>query len=150
MPRCVTVDNFRDDPLYPRVERAVAEILAVGKVVAPIDVFVRMGILHERDVDEWSAGRIPSLERVIHGNLTMLRRLLHILRMHAHDLCLIPRETLYRLKGNHRVTLRFTKTNEPRLEKAYSRHFVWPGKKPFFEGEDQRDEKPPQQEGEAC
>jgi len=27
--------------------------------------------------------------------------------------------------------LRFTKTGDPRLEEAYSQHFVWPGKDPF-------------------
>ena len=40
----VTVEDFRRDPMYPRVERAVATILANGKVVAPVDVLVRMDI----------------------------------------------------------------------------------------------------------
>jgi hypothetical protein len=27
--------------------------------------------------------------------------------------------------------LRFTKTGDPKIEKAYTTHFVWPGKRPF-------------------
>jgi hypothetical protein len=33
----VTVHDFRSDPIFPRIERAVAAILAKGKVVAPVD-----------------------------------------------------------------------------------------------------------------
>ncbi|MDD5309912.1 MAG: hypothetical protein PHU25_21555 [Deltaproteobacteria bacterium] len=41
----VRVDTYRDDPLYPRIVRAVAAILGRGKVVAPVDVLVGMSIL---------------------------------------------------------------------------------------------------------
>jgi len=34
------VDDFRRDPMFPRVERVVAALLANGKVVAPVDVLV--------------------------------------------------------------------------------------------------------------
>jgi hypothetical protein len=27
--------------------------------------------------------------------------------------------------------LQFAKTGDPKLEEAYARHFVWPGKEPF-------------------
>ena len=40
-----TVATYRDDPLYPRIERAVTGILAQGKVVAPVDVLVDMCLL---------------------------------------------------------------------------------------------------------
>jgi hypothetical protein len=86
--------TYRDDPLYPRIERAVASILATGKVVAPVDVLVDMGLLAPEKLEDWRRGRVPYLEQVIHGNL-------------------------------------ITKTGDPRLEEAYARHFVWPGKGPF-------------------
>jgi hypothetical protein len=62
----VSVDQYREDPLYPRIVRAVEPLLARGKVVAPVDVLVGMGLL-----------------------------------------------------------------DPAKLEEAYSRHFVWPGKGPF-------------------
>lgn len=123
-----TVDNYRDDPLYPRIVRACAAILATGKVVAPVDVLVHMGMLPPKDLARWRRGQVPYLERVIQGNLTRLSRLLRILGFHAHDLNLVASVTAYRQRSSR---LRFTKTGDPRLEKVYARHFVWPGKGPF-------------------
>jgi hypothetical protein len=127
-----TVDNYRDDPLYPRIVRAVAPLLEHGKVVAPVDVLMGMGILDARHLEDWRFGRVPYLERVINCNLSRLSRLLRILRFHAHDLNLVPSSTAYMRWGKGpKQRLRFTKTGDQRLEEAYSRHFVWPGKGPF-------------------
>jgi hypothetical protein len=128
----LTIDSFRSDPLYPRIARAVSEILVQGKVVAPIDVLVRMDLLTPAQVVDWRRGRVPYLERVIQGNLTRLGRLLRILRMHAHELNLVPSQAAYVRHGGGRAQrLRFSKTGEPGVEEAYARHFVWPGKGPF-------------------
>ena len=127
-----TVDDFRGDPLFSRIERVVAKILVQGKVVAPVDVLVGMGLLTSECLEDWRRGRVPFLERQILGNLTRLSRLLRILRMHAHDLNLVPTVVEYRRWGKGpKQRLRFTKTGDPRLEEAYARHFVWPGKGPF-------------------
>jgi len=130
--RAVGVDNFRDDPLYPKVARAVEQLLARGKTVAPVDVLVAMGLLSPAQVEDWLRGRVPYLEKVINCNLTRLSRLLRILRFHAHDLNLVPSATAYvRQSKGPRARLRFTKTGDPKLEEAYAWHFVWPGKGPF-------------------
>jgi len=129
----VTVATYRDDPLYPRIERAVAAILAKDKIVAPIDVLVGMNLLAPEKLEDWRRGRIPYLEKVIKCNLTRLSRLLRILRFHAHDLNLMPSVTVYLRRGRGpKQRLRFTKTGGPKLEEAYTRHFVWPGKYPFY------------------
>ena len=39
----VTVHTYRQDRYYPRVVRAVANILARSDVVAPVDVLLEMG-----------------------------------------------------------------------------------------------------------
>lgn len=127
-----SVDNFRSDPLFPRIERAVACILAKGKVVAPVDVLVAMQILDPARLEDWRRGRLPYLERVIQGNLSRLSRLLRILRFHAHDLHLVPTPTVYVRHGKGpKQQLRFTKTRDANLEAAYALHFVWPGKRPL-------------------
>jgi hypothetical protein len=46
----VSAESFRDDPMFPAVERAVAAILADGKVVAPVDVIVRIAWLSAADL----------------------------------------------------------------------------------------------------
>ena len=138
------VRNFRSDPLFPRIERTVAAILAKGKVVAPVDVLVGMQLLEPEQLAAWRHGRVPYLERVIHANLTRLSRLLRILRLHAHDLNLKPSHTVYcRWGKGPKQVLRFSKTGDPNLEAAYSRHFVWPGKRPFGTPKSAADEAAP-------
>src|SRR5262249_46250529 len=128
----VTVTDYRADPIFASVERAVASILANGKVVAPVDVMVRIGWLSAADLEAWRFGRVPFLERVIHCNLTKLSRFLRIVGFYCHDLNLTASHTAYVKWGKGaRTPLRFTKTREERLEKVYARHFVWPGKIPF-------------------
>ena len=140
----VSVDSFRDDPMFPMVERAVAAVLAGGKIVAPVDVIVRIGWLSPADLEAWRFGRVPYLERVIRCNLTRLSRCLRILGFHCHDLNLSASQTAYVKWGKgKRTPLRFTKTNEARLEKIYARHFVWPGKGPFHPPRPRRDPRTP-------
>lgn len=125
------VANFRADPLFPRIERAVASILAKGRVVAPVDVLVAMQLLAPDKLDDWRRGRVPYLEQVIGCNLARLSRLLRILRFYAHDLKLKPSQTVYCRHGKGpKQLLRFTKTGDVNLEAAYSRHFVRLGKPP--------------------
>src|SRR5262245_43216714 len=76
----VSVDSYRDDSLYPRIVRAAELLLARGKVVAPVDVLVGMGLLDPAKLEAWRLGRVPFLEKVIDCNLTRLSRLLRILR----------------------------------------------------------------------
>ena len=126
------VDTFRDDPMFPRVERVVAELLHKGNVVAPVDVIIGLDLLRRAHLDDWRRGRVPYLERVVHCNLTRLSRLLRTLRFHAHDLNLKPSVTVYMCHGKGpKQRLRFSKTGDANLEQAYSTHFVWPGRRPF-------------------
>jgi hypothetical protein len=127
-----SVATYRKDPLYPRIVRAVETILEHGKVVAPVDVLVEMDLLAPGHLEDWRRGRVPYLEQVINCNLTRLSRLLRILRFHAHDLNLVPSVTAYMRWGKGpKRRIRFTKSGNPKLEEAYARHFVWPGKGPF-------------------
>jgi hypothetical protein len=128
----VSVETYRNDPLYPRIARAVETILEHQKFVAPVDVLVGMGLLTPDHLEDWRHGRVPYLEQVINCNLTRLSRLLRILRLHAHDLNLEPSVTVYGRWGEGpKRRLRFTKSGDPKLEEAYARHFVWPGKQAF-------------------
>jgi hypothetical protein len=121
----LSVNNFRSDPMFPRIERAVAEQLAEGNVVAPVDVLVGMGLLRTDHLEDWRRGRIAYLERVITCNLSRVSRLLRIMRFHAHDLDLEPSFTVYNRHGKGpRQLLRFSKTGYANLDSAYATHFV--------------------------
>jgi hypothetical protein len=121
--------GFKNDSLFPRIQRAVSAIGASGKVVTPIDVLVRMELLKPAQVEDWRLGRVAYLERVINCNLTRLGRILRILRAHALDLKLKPSHTAYCRWGKrgHKAPLRFSKSGDRKLEEAYSCHFVRKG-----------------------
>jgi hypothetical protein len=132
MGRRVSVHDFRDDPMFRRIERVVADLLARGNVVTPVDVLIGMGLLRPDRLNDWRCGRVPYLERVIDCNLARLSRLLRILRFHAHDLNLKASATVYMRYGKGpKQRLRFGKTGDAPIEAAYFTHFVWPGKRPF-------------------
>jgi hypothetical protein len=125
----ITLQNYMTDKYYPKIVKAVDNELKSQNFVTPIRVFVSMGLLEAKDIDNWQKGRVPYLEKVIRCNLAKASRILRILRFHAHDLNLKPSITVYRRKtGGGKIPLRFSKSSEKNIEEAYSRHFVKLGK----------------------
>jgi hypothetical protein len=128
-----SVENYRDFKDHPKIASAVARILARQRYVAPVEVFVELGLLLPEDLKRWQQGQVPRLERVIRCNLTRAGRILQLLRFHVHDLKLKPSITVYQHRGH---PLRFSRSGEPKIEEAWSRHFVVVGKRnPFAEVE---------------
>ena len=122
----LTVANYRDDKYYPKVVAAVARILEGKSYIAPVDLFVEMGLLDEEDLKRWKRGEGSQLERVIKCNLSKAGRVLRLLRFHAHDLNLGPSMTVYK---HGKKLLRFSRSGARPLEEAYSRSFVVLGKR---------------------
>jgi len=122
----VTVSTYRKDKYYPRVVKAIANILARSDVVAPVEVLMEMGNLSKKNHDAWRKGQVTYLERVFEGSLSKANRILRIIGFHVHDLNMVPRSTPYHQwgKGKDR-TLRFSKSGDRKLEAAYSRHHIW-------------------------
>ena len=122
----VTVNSYRKDKFYSRVVKAAGRILAREDVLSPIDILIEMGNLSKNNYEAWRKGQVPYLERVIEGNLSKANRILRIIGFHAHDLNMVPRQTVYHQwgKGKKRV-LRFSRSGDSNLEKAYSRHYIW-------------------------
>ena len=86
----ITVANYRQDPYYARIVKAVEGLLREKGFVAPLELFIRMDLLSPESVENWRRGRIAHLERAMRCNLAKAGRILRILRMHAHDLDLKP------------------------------------------------------------
>ena len=129
--RKITIENYRIQKEYPKIVAAVAQLLARQRFVAPIDVFLGLGLLDADDMAKWKRGGTPYLERVIRCNLSRASTILRILRFHAHDLNLGPSITRYMHRKN---ALRFSKTGEGPIEEAYARHFVVIGNKKLSAG----------------
>jgi hypothetical protein len=52
----ITLENYAVDRYYPRIVAAVEAALRSAGVVSPIDVFISMGLLEERHVEDWRRG----------------------------------------------------------------------------------------------
>lgn len=120
----LTPADYKADKLYPRVARAMAELLTSGLPVSAPAVFLKMGMLSEDNLTAWRCGKVPYLERVITGSLGKTNRVVRIISFHAHDLNLppAPPHSAGPIKHNGRP-LRFSKTGERRVEDAYKRVF---------------------------
>ena len=95
-------------------------------MVAPVDVLLEMGNLTPKHHEAWCRGHVPYLERVFAGSLSKANRILRLLGFHVHDLNMLPRRTVYHQwgQGTNRL-LRFSKSGNQDVEKAYATHYVW-------------------------
>lgn len=117
-------EDYRADKLFPRVARAMEELLASNTPVSAPAVFVKIGMLSEERLQAWRAGKVPYLERVIAGSLGKTERVVRIISFYAHDLKLplAPPHAAGPIKHKGRP-LRFCKTGARRVEEAYKRVF---------------------------
>ena len=88
---------------------------------APADVLMDIGVLDRARYDDWRAGRVPFLEAVCIVNLHKLSEIMREIRDNAARSGLKPSISSYRHKGK---TLQFSKTGNPKIEKAYATHYV--------------------------
>ena len=109
-----------------RVVRAAEAALAKRKFVTAIDVLVGVGWLERRRVDEWRQGRVDYLERVTVANLGKISTAMRSFRRWAQARGLKPSETAYLARTRDRRPLRFSKSGDPEIERAYRTHWVSP------------------------
>ena len=88
---------------------------------APVDVLMDLGVLDKKKYDDWRCGRVPYLEAVCNGNLHKLSEIMKEIRSFAEQNSWQPSLSSYKHKGKE---LRFSKTGNPQIEKAYATHYV--------------------------
>ena len=109
-----------------RVVRAAEAALAQRKFVTAIDVLVGLGWLEPRRVDEWRQGRIAYLEAVVTASLGKISTAMKVFRHWAAARGLAPSETAYVARTRDRRPLRFSKSGDEGIERAYRTHWVSP------------------------
>lgn len=121
------MDPRNKQALEQRVVRAAEATLAHQKYVSAIDVLTGMGLLAPTHLKNWRNGRIDFLERVIQGDLKKISLAMRIFRRWATAKGLKPSETQYvRHTRGPKVDLRFSKSGDLGIEKAYRTHYVSP------------------------
>ena len=109
-----------------RVARAADAALAVRKFVSAIDVLIGLGWLERRGVEAWRQGRVDYLERVVGANLGKISTAMRAFGRWAQGRGLKPSETVYVARTRDRRPLRFSKSGDSEIERAYRTHWVSP------------------------
>jgi hypothetical protein len=112
--------------LADRVVRAAEAALATQQYVSPIDVLVGVGWLDPGAEKRWRLGQIDCLERAVQANLSRISAAMKLFRSWATGKGLNPSETRYVARAPRRQTLRFSRSGEPGIERAYRTHWLSP------------------------
>jgi hypothetical protein len=115
-----------ENKLEQRVVRAAEAALAERKFVTAIDVLVGVGWLEPRRVEEWRQGRVDYLERAVVASLGKISTAMQCFGRWAKARGLQPSETGYVARTRDRRPLRFSKSGDPGIERAYRTHWVSP------------------------
>ena len=106
--------------------RAAQAALATNHFVSPVDVLVGLGWLPQIRLDEWRQGRVDALETVVSANLSKVSRSMAVFRRWAQEQGLSASETAYLARTRDQRPLRFSRSGDPEIERAYRTHWVSP------------------------
>jgi hypothetical protein len=111
-----------------RREIATAGTAAVARngYVTAIDALLATGWLRPERVEDWRRGRVPYLERVMVAGLPKISTAMRIFRSWAESEGLRPSETTYVSWTRDRRRLRFSRSGDPNIERAYRTHWLPP------------------------
>lgn len=112
--------------LARQIATAAGHALSTRQVVTPLDVLVGIGWLPAAQVEAWRRGRVTYLERIAGVNLAKLSIALRLLGDWARRHHLTPSETVYVAWTRDRHRLRFTKTGDAVVERAWRTHWISP------------------------
>jgi hypothetical protein len=112
------------DALNKRVVQAAQAALKAQAYVSCVDVLIGMGWLEPGAHERWRRGQVDCLERVVVANLSRISAALKLFRAWAAAQGLQPRETQYSGWKPRRGPLRFSRSGEAAIERAYRTHWV--------------------------
>ena len=116
-----------DKILKQKVNTAMYELIKENGVASPVEVMIAIGILSKADYERWRTGKIDYLERVCKVNLSKLSTINREIRMFAQKNNLKPSWTFYKRWGQKKgkaIPLRFSKSGDETIEKAYATHYI--------------------------
>ncbi|MCD8398802.1 MAG: hypothetical protein LUD12_16790 [Lachnospiraceae bacterium] len=122
---------MKDSELIGKVHSSVYHQCQKRGYAAPVDVLMDVGVLDKKKYEDWRFGRIPYLEAVCTCNLRQLSFIMAQICAYAKKAGYKPSFCYYKQWGKkngrgHRAVrpLRFSKSGNPEIEKAYATHYV--------------------------
>lgn len=117
-----------DGELIGKVHSAMYHQCQSRGYAAPVDVLMDIGVLPKQKYEDWRFGRVPYLEGVCTVNLRKLSFIMRQMRVYAEKSGLKPSFCYYKQWGvkkkNGPLSLRFSKSGDPAIERWYATHFV--------------------------
>lgn len=90
-----------------------------------VDILLELGYLSKQNYENWRYGRIPYLEKVCTVNLNKLNLILRTAHSYAAKQNYKKSITFYKkYKSKRIIKLRFSASNNEKIEQSYSTHFV--------------------------
>jgi len=120
------MNSEKDRRLEARVVAAAEAALAGQNHVSPVDVLLGIGWLAPAHLQDWRIGRVPYLEGAVQANLSRVSEAMRLFRSWAERRGLRPSETAYVARTPDRRVLRFGRSGNPDIERAYRTHWVSP------------------------
>ncbi|MCD7956142.1 MAG: hypothetical protein LUG93_10440 [Lachnospiraceae bacterium] len=124
---------MKDSELIGMVHSSVYHQCQKRGYAAPVDVLMDVGVLDKKKYEDWRFGRTPYLEAACTCNLRQLSFIMSQIRAYAKKAGYKPSFCYYKQWGMKKKTgqghkpvraLRFSKTGNPEIEKAYATHYV--------------------------
>lgn len=112
--------------LWRKIAAAGSAAIAKNGYVTAIDALLGIGWLRPEKVEDWRRGRVPCLEQVTVASLPKISRAMRVFRSWAKSAGLRPSETVYVSWTRDRRRLRFSKSGNPDIERAYRTHWLPP------------------------
>ena len=122
-----------DAELTGKVHSAMYHQCQKRGYAAPVDVLLEIGVLTKQKYEDWRHGRVDYLERVCTVSLHKLSFIMKQIRAYAQRNGLKPSLSVYKQwavkkkNGQGRrpvIQLRFSKSGDTEIEKAYATHYV--------------------------
>ena len=124
-------DTVKESELIGTVHSAVYHQCLQRGYAAPADVLVDIGVLPKQKYEDWRFGKVRYLEAACTCNLKKLSFIMKQIRSYAKKSNLKPSFCYYKRWGvkkkhGHKtvIPLRFSKSGNPEIEKAYATHYV--------------------------
>lgn len=115
-----------EEKLWHRIAAAGGAAVAKNGYVTAIDALLGTGWLRPEKVEDWRRGRVPYLEQVTVASLPKISTAMRIFRSWARSAGLRPSETVYVSWTKDRRQLRFSKSGNPNIERAYRTRWLPP------------------------
>jgi hypothetical protein len=115
------------EELEKKLTNITSALLREKGYISLVDVFIGLGYLSEKDVEEWRMKRIPYLEKCIGVNLSKASYIVKTVRSNCIKGKLRESYTSYKSWGKGKKSaLRFSKSGQSNIEVAYATHFTKP------------------------